>query len=119
MVSRLLLLTIALALQSDDTAPDIVCEDTFQLPADVAAGYLTDLSSYLKDYKEWNDGTFYGPLVDGVTYTDGSVYGIPYCTDTRGLWYNKDIFKAAGLDTEWQPKTWQDVIDTFFLFFVL
>jgi len=103
---------VALALQSDDTAPDIVCEDTFQLPADVAAGYLTDLSPYLKDYKEWNDGTFYGPLVDGVTYSDGSVYGIPYCTDTRGLWYNKDIFKAAGLNTEWQPKTWQDVIDT-------
>ncbi|MFT4006440.1 MAG: extracellular solute-binding protein [Lacrimispora sp.] len=103
---------VALALQSPDTAPDIVCEDTFQLPSDVAAGYLTDLSSYLKDYKEWNDGVYYGALVDGVTYEDGSVYGIPYCTDTRGLWYNKDIFQAAGLDTEWQPKTWQDILDT-------
>ena len=38
---------VALALQSDDTAPDIVCEDTFQLPADVAAGYLTELSTDL------------------------------------------------------------------------
>ncbi len=103
---------VALALQSADTAPDIVCEDTFQLPSDVAAGYLTNLSSYLKDYKEWNDGTFYGALVDGVTYDDGSVYGIPYSTDTRGLWYNKDVFAAAGLDTNWQPKTWQDVLDT-------
>ena len=103
---------VALALQSADTAPDIVCEDTFQLASDVAAGYLADLSPYLKDYADWNDGTFYGALVDGVTYDDGSVYGVPYCTDTRGLWYNKDIFAAAGLDTEWQPKTWQDVIDT-------
>lgn len=103
---------VALALQSEDTAPDIVCEDTFQLPSDVAAGYLANLSDYLKDYEEWNDGTFYGALVDGVTYDDGSVYGIPYCTDTRGLWYNKEVFAAAGLDTEWQPKTWQDVIDT-------
>jgi len=103
---------VALALQSEDTAPDIVCEDTFQLPSDVAAGYLANMSDYLKDYPEWNDGTFYGALVDGVTYDDGSVYGIPYCTDTRGLWYNKDVFAAAGLDTEWQPKTWQDVIDT-------
>ncbi|WP_024346973.1 extracellular solute-binding protein [Lacrimispora indolis] len=103
---------VALALQSADTAPDIVCEDTFQLPSDVAAGYLTDLSSYLKDYKEWSDGTFYGPLVDGVTYADGSVYGVPYCTDTRGLWYNKEVFQAAGLDTQWQPKTWQEVLDT-------
>jgi multiple sugar transport system substrate-binding protein len=103
---------VALALQSEDTAPDIVCEDTFQLPSDVAAGYLSDLSAYLKDYTEWNDGTFYGALVDGVTYDDGSVYGIPYCTDTRGLWYNKDVFAQAGLDTEWQPKTWQEVLDT-------
>lgn len=78
----------------------------------MAAGYLTDLSVYLKDYEEWNDGTFYGPLVDGVTYSDGGVYGIPYCTDTRGLWYSKDIFREAGLDTEWQPKTWQEILDT-------
>ncbi|MDO5573070.1 MAG: extracellular solute-binding protein [bacterium] len=103
---------VALALQSADTAPDIVCEDTFQLPSDVAAGYLTNMESYLKDYKEWNDGTYYGALVDGVTYTDGSAYGIPFNTDTRGLWYNKDVFKQAGLDTDWQPKTWQDIIDT-------
>lgn len=102
---------VALSLQSEDTAPDIVCEDTFQLPADVAAGYLTDLSTYLKDMPEWNDGTFYGPLVDGLTYEDGGVYGIPYCTDTRGIWYNKEVFAQAGLPTDWQPKTWQEVLD--------
>lgn len=102
---------VALALQSEDTAPDIVCEDTFQLPADVEAGYLTDLSEDLKDFSDWNDGTIYGSLVDGVTYEDGSVYGIPYSTDTRGLWYNKEIFKQAGIETPWQPKTWQDILD--------
>lgn len=102
---------VALSLQSADTAPDIVCEDTFQLPSDVAAGYLADLSGYLADFEEWNNGTFYGALVDGVTYEDGSVYGIPYCTDTRGLWYNKEVFAQAGIETPWQPKTWQDVLD--------
>lgn len=102
---------VALALQSEDTAPDIVCEDTFQLPADVAAGYLTDISDDLKDFSDWNDGTIYGSLVDGVTYEDGSVYGIPYCTDTRGLWYNKEIFEEAGIETPWEPKTWQDILD--------
>lgn len=102
---------VALSLQSADTAPDIVCEDTFQLPSDVAAGYLADLSGYLADFEEWNNGTFYGALVDGVTYEDGSVYGIPYCTDTRGLWYNKEVFALAGIETPWQPKTWQDVLD--------
>lgn len=103
---------VALSLQSADTAPDIVCEDTFQLPSDVAAGYLADLSGYLADFDAWNDGTFYGSLVDGVTYEDGSVYGVPYSTDTRGLWYNKAVFEQAGIETPWQPETWQDILDT-------
>ncbi|MBQ7370284.1 MAG: hypothetical protein IJW67_00105, partial [Blautia sp.] len=31
---------VARSLQSPDTAPDLFCEDTFLLPADVEAGYL-------------------------------------------------------------------------------
>lgn len=103
---------VALSLQSADTAPDIVCEDTFQLPSDVAAGYLADLSGYLADFEPWTDGTFYGSLVNGVTYEDGSVYGVPYATDTRGLWYNKEVMEAAGIELPWQPESWQDILDT-------
>lgn len=102
---------IALNLQSPDTCPDLVCEDTFQLPNDVSAGYLTNLDDYLKDYEDWNNGSYYDSMKIGVTSSDGSVYGVPYCTDTRGLWYNKEIFKEAGLPEEWEPKSWQDVLD--------
>lgn len=101
---------IALQLQDPSTCPDLVCEDTFQLPNDVSAGYLTDLTDYVKDYPEWNDGTYYESMQNGVS-KDGKPYGIPYCTDTRGLWYNKDIFKQAGLPEEWAPKSWQDILD--------
>lgn len=101
---------IALQLQDESTCPDLVCEDTFQLPNDVSAGYLTDLSDYVADYPEWNDGTFYESMIGGVS-KDGKPYGVPYCTDTRGLWYNKDIFKQAGLPEEWAPKSWQEVLD--------
>jgi multiple sugar transport system substrate-binding protein len=31
-------------------------------------------------------------------------------TDTRALWYNKDLFAKAGLTVPWQPKTWDDVL---------
>lgn len=102
---------IALNLQSPDTCPDLVCEDTFQLPNDVSAGYLTNLDDYLKDYEDWNNGSYYDSMKLGVTSSDGSVYGVPYCTDTRGLWYNKEIFKKAGLPEEWAPKTWQEILD--------
>lgn len=50
---------VALALQSKDTAPDIVCEDTFYLPSDVAAGNLTNLDDYVADWDDWNNGSFY------------------------------------------------------------
>lgn len=102
---------VALSLQSESTAPDIVCEDTFQLASDVAAGYLTDLSAYLVNYDDWNNGIYSGALVEGLTYDDGAVYTIPYCTDTRGLWYNKEIFIQAGIEVPWQPKTWDDILE--------
>lgn len=90
---------IALQLGDVSTCPDLVCEDTFQLPNDVEAGYLTDLSDYVKDWDTWNDGTFYDKMKEVVT-TDGKVYGIPYCTDTRGLWYNREILTKAGVIKE-------------------
>lgn len=102
---------IALSLQSEATAPDLVAEDTFQLATDVSAGYLTALDEYLTEYEDWNNSSFYDSLKEGVTAEDGKVYGVPYSTDTRGLWYNKEIFKQAGLPEEWEPKNWEEVLD--------
>ncbi len=101
---------VALSLQQEKTAPDLVAEDTFQLPADVEAGYLTALDEYLVDYTDWTDGSYNELLKRGVTGDDNKVYGVPYNTDTRGLWYNKEIFKQAGLPEEWKPKTWDDIL---------
>ena len=101
---------IALMLQSEKTAPNLVAEDTFQLTTDVEAGYLTALDDYLIDYAAWNDGSYYESLKEGVTGNDNKVYGVPYNTDTRGLWYNKELFKKAGLPEEWRPKNWNDIL---------
>jgi multiple sugar transport system substrate-binding protein len=102
---------VALSLQSEKTAPDLVAEDTFQLPADVEAGYLTALDDYLVSYEDWTNGSYYNFLKLGVTGADNKVYGVPYNTDTRGLWYNKEIFKQAGLPEEWNPKNWDDILN--------
>lgn len=102
---------IALSLASKETAPDIVTEDTFMLPTDAAAGYLLPLDDRLAEWDDWNDGLFFDSMKIGVTGSDGKIYGIPYSTDTRGLWYNKEIFKKAGLPEDWQPKDWDEVLD--------
>src|SRR3712207_1802777 len=41
---------------------------------------------------------------------DGEIYGIPMGTDTRALWYNKDLFQQAGITVPWEPKNWEDVL---------
>ena len=41
----------------------------------------------------------------------GKTYGLPYDTDSRGMFWNKAHFKEAGLDPEKPPKTWSELQD--------
>lgn len=97
-------------LQSETTTPDIFFEDTFQLNSDIAAGYIADLTDYVEGWDQW-DTAIYDTVKEGVTGADGRIYGVPCSTDVRGIWYNKDIFEEAGLGREWQPESWQDILD--------
>lgn len=100
---------LALMLRSPRTAPDLVYEDTFLINSDIKAGYLKPLDGYLKGWSDWDK--FVDTAKGAAKASDGKTYGIPDGTDTRGLWYNKHIFAKAGLPTDWQPKTWADVLD--------
>lgn len=40
----------------------------------------------------------------------GKIWIVPYATDTRALFYNKDVMQKAGLDPEKPPLTWQDML---------
>jgi multiple sugar transport system substrate-binding protein len=99
---------IQLMMRSPRTAPDLVYEDTFLINSDIASGYLRPLDDYLKSWSDW--GQFLPTAKAAAKGQDGKTYGVPDGTDTRGLWYNKDLFKKAGLPTDWQPKTWNDVL---------
>lgn len=96
--------------QDPSTCPDIFFEDTFQLNTDVAAGYVADITSMTEGWDEW-DSAIIESLKEGTKGTDGNTYGVPVSTDVRGLWYNKDVMEAAGLGREWQPESWQDILD--------
>ncbi|WP_430611332.1 extracellular solute-binding protein [Enterococcus sp. DIV0876] len=100
---------VALSMQSESTAPDVVAEDSFMLNSDANAGYLTNLDDYIADWDEWSNYT--ENLKSGVIAQDGSTYAIPGTSDSRGIWYNKNVFKKAGLPEEWQPTTWAEIIE--------
>ena len=94
--------------QSSSTAPDVMYEDTFLVNSDVAAGYLAPLNSYLAKWSGWKE---FSPAAQAAARgANGKVYGVSMGTDTRGLYYNKQVFAKAGLPVPWQPKSWNDVL---------
>ncbi|WP_411152765.1 extracellular solute-binding protein [Streptomyces sp. A30] len=95
-------------LRSAKTAPDLVYEDTFLINSDITSGYLKPLDPYLAKWPDWNQ--FIDTAKTAAKGEDGKTYGVPDGTDTRGLWFSKDIFRKAGLPVDWQPKTWDDVL---------
>ena len=90
------------------TAPDVMYEDTFLINSDIQAGYLKPLDSYLAKWPDWSQ--FYPTAKQAARGVDGKIYGVPMGTDTRALWYNKQIFAKAGLTVPWKPKNWNDVL---------
>ncbi|CAL9450592.1 hypothetical protein SUDANB151_02419 [Streptomyces sp. enrichment culture] len=96
-------------LRSPKTAPDLVYEDTFLINSDITSGYLKPLDDYLADWKDWDQ--FVDTAKAAAQGEDGKTYGVPDGTDTRGLWFSKDVFAKAGLPADWQPKTWDEVLD--------
>ncbi|MCD7438399.1 extracellular solute-binding protein [Streptomyces lincolnensis] len=100
---------IQLMMRSPATAPDLVYEDTALINSDIAGGYLKPLDSYTAKWADWAQ---YADAAKGAVSgaADGKVYGVPDNTDTRGIWYNKQLFQKAGITVPWQPKTWADVL---------
>ncbi|MEU5144037.1 extracellular solute-binding protein [Streptomyces sp. NPDC021139] len=96
-------------LRSPKTAPDLVYEDTFLINSDITSGYLKPLDDYLAEWKDWDQ--FIDTAKAAAKGEDGKTYGVPDGTDTRGLWFSKDVFAKAGLPADWQPRTWDEVLD--------
>ncbi|MET3574248.1 ABC transporter substrate-binding protein [Bhargavaea ullalensis] len=86
--------------------PDVVINDINATALRGEKKQAENLSKYLE--KDDISGNFYEELWNATLY-EGDSYGIPFNTDTRVLFYNKDAFKEAGLDPEQPPKTWDEL----------
>lgn len=53
--------------------------------------------------------SFY-PALMANSEIEGHVWGIPFQRSTIVAYYNKDMFRAAGLDPETPPATWDDMV---------
>ncbi len=62
----------------------------------------------LKDVATADELAGYIPaLLSDLSY-QGDVYALPYNRSTQGLYYNRDLFEAVGLDPDAPPETWEE-----------
>ena len=104
-MKRITITKTALILQSDDSL-DVVHVDSFLVPALVGPGYLAEIPT--DEWADYNE-QFAGNVKEGMKI-DGKTYAISFSTDTRGLYYNKTVFKKAGLPIPFEPKNWDDIL---------
>jgi len=75
-----------------------------------AKGAIYPVFELMRDQSETFTPRAYLPAVAGY-YSDvaGNMLSFPFNSSTPILYYNKDLFRAAGLDPEVAPKTWPEV----------
>ena len=87
--------------------PDVIVEDRPKLPQ-IAADGIEQTFSRLSTATALTAPRFW-PFAWEQTLYEGDTYGIPFETDVRVLFYNKNLFKQAGLDPNDPPKTWDEL----------
>ncbi len=75
-----------------------------------AKGAIYPVFELMRDEKEPFSPAAYLPAVTGY-YADvaGNMLSFPFNASTPILYYNKNLFRSAGLDPETAPKTWPEV----------
>ena len=70
---------------------------------------ITDLAKQDSKEKDYLKNNFLPNVLNLAQTESGKQIGLPYSVSVPVLYYNPDIFKAAGLDPENPPKTWDEV----------
>jgi len=92
------------------TPPDVFqIQDNTLVVQQVEAGWLMPLDPWITP--ELKSRYMPGIFRDHVSVIEGHIYGIPSSIFTAKLFYNKTLFKRAGLDPELPPKTWGELRD--------
>ncbi|WP_433943029.1 ABC transporter substrate-binding protein [Paenibacillus sp. SN-8-1] len=98
--------TKELAAVSAGNPPDIMMNDINTVQQRASKKQAINLSKYVE--QDQVKDRFFPELWNTVLYQD-EPYALPFNTDTRMMFYNKDDFKAAGLDPEKFPTTWEEL----------
>ncbi|MGZ4614590.1 MAG: extracellular solute-binding protein [Actinomycetes bacterium] len=91
---------------------DVMSLDGIWVGEFAQAGYIQPLDKVVgPSVSKWDGWAQIPDAVKANTSFDNKLYGVPTGTDGRVLFYNKKLFKQAGLPEDWQPKSWADILD--------
>ena len=90
---------------STGQGPDIMGIDPLNLPQYAQSGYVSDISDVFASGSAMDPKNFPPAYIKLLQY-NGKFYGAPMTFATLMMYYNKDLFKAAGLDPNKPPTDW-------------
>jgi len=98
--------SLATSIRAGDP-PDVVGLNDIDVPTFTREGAFMNLTSYINKlpYK-----SALSPGHVGLATYQGSEYGVPYWADLSVLWYNKTLFKEAGLNPDDPPTTYAQIL---------
>jgi len=89
------------------SVPDVVGLNDIDVPAFARENALMDITKYV------NALTYKSSLSPGhlqLATNAGKYYGVPYLADLSVLWYNKTLFKQAGLNPNVAPSSYAEIV---------
>ncbi len=90
-----------------NSEPDILSSDVVYMPQLNLAHRFADLTDMIKALP-YGDKLIPGHIVIGTF--EQRKYAVPFSVDVSVLFYNKGLFRKAGLSPDSPPKTWAEVV---------
>lgn len=91
-------------------APDITYIDNPEVALFASRDLLLNLTPHIEKSAIVRPADIFPGPLSSVSY-EGGIYGLPRGANTIALYYNADMFRAAGLDPDNPPATWDELYD--------
>jgi multiple sugar transport system substrate-binding protein len=98
--------SLATSIRAGDP-PDVVGLNDIDMPTFTRNGSFTDLT---KAIAKLPYASALSPGHVGLGTYQNKEYGVPYWADLSVLWYNKTLFKQAGLNPDDPPTTYAQIL---------
>ena len=87
--------------------PDLMEVQTSWVPSYIATGALEPIGDTIAKTTPLDQ---FVPAAINNASVDGKLYALPFQAEALAMIYRKDLYRAAGLDPDKPPQTWDDMI---------